>query len=426
MKFLTPKSFFATFAILLGFMVIPLGAEASSFIFQSKVITVEKGQTFTMPVVIDPSGEKNYTVRFTLGFPPDILEVTSFALASSWLAVPQPGYDLIDNKSGQFIKTAGFPKGFSVPEAFGTVTFLAKVAGEAIISVGPRSFILNAQNKSTLESRPQVRVVATVGSPPKASSITPLPDLPQGEQNIFDISLIPQIQTTGAGLASKVAPGEFLPLSVKLLNFGNRNRVDVTITYEITDLSGKTIYTSTETVAVETTATFVKTIQIPFETIPGLYIAKSSIVYQDQVAPATTEFPFVVERKLLGLFQSDFLRYGGITLLVGILMVLLGRALIKRRRSVRFAPFDYSDIPHGERTFYEILSDTIMEMRERVGDDALDIAANIDGLKIDKATGRVLALTERPSKIIATLVSEYEKLLGKKVSFSFRREKADL
>lgn len=426
MKILNFKSFFVAFVILLGFVAMPSETHASSFVFQSKVITVEKGQTFTMPVVIDPSGEKNYTVRFTLGFPSDILEVTSFTLSPSWIAVPQPGYDLIDNTRGEFIKTAGFPKGFSLPESFGTVTFRAKAAGEANITVGPRSFVLNGESKSTLESRPQVRVIATEGLVPKAPSITPLPNLPPGETNLFDINLIPQIQTTSAGLVSKVAPGELLPLSVKLTNFGNRNRVDVTISYKITNGEGKAIYSAEETVAVETTATFVKTVQIPFETAPGRYIAKSSIAYQGQIAPATTEFPFTVERKILGLFQSDFLLYGGITLLVSVLMLLLGRALIKRRRAMRFTPFDYSDISHDQRTFYEILSDTIMEMRQRVGDDALKIASNIPGLKIDTENGRVLALTEHPSKIIATLVSEYEKLLGKKVSFSFRPEKTDL
>ena len=125
-------------------------------------------------------------------------------------------------------------------------------------------------------------------------------------------------------------------------------------------------------------------------------------------------------KKIFGMFKNDFILYGSITLLVSVLISLVARAFAKRRRLTRSTPFDYSDIPHDERVFFELLSDTIMEMRERVGDDALDIAANIDGLKIDKATGRVLALTEHPAKIIATLVAEYEKLLGKKESFSFR------
>ncbi len=235
------------------------------------------------------------------------------------------------------------------------------------------------------------------------------------------IQAVPEIQTTGAGLISKIAPGEFLPLSVKLLNFGNRNKVDVVISYQITTLEGKVIYNSEETVAVETTANFIKTIQLPFETIPGRYLAKSSIVYQDQVMPATTEFPFMVERRILGLFQSEFILYGGILFLVSILAGIISQVWVRRRRLTRLAPLDYLAIPREERPFYEILSDMIMQMRQRVGDDALSIAVNIEGLKIDKDTGRVISLTKPLAKIIATLVSEYEKTLGKKVSFSFRK-----
>lgn len=239
--------------------------------------------------------------------------------------------------------------------------------------------------------------------------------------SVFAQTTNAQVHTASAGLVTKVAPGELLPVSVKLLNFGGGQKVDVAVTYEIFNAKEESIYQIKETVAVETTASFVKTLQIPFTAPPGIYTAKTSIIYGGQLVPATTQFHFQVEPKLFGLFQSDFFLYGGITTIVGVLMVLLGHTLIKRRRTERLVPFDYSNIPHGKRTFYEILSDTIMEMRERVGDDALDIAANIDGLKIDKATGRVLALTDHPSKIIATLVSEYEKLLGKKVSFSLRR-----
>lgn len=426
MKILNLKSFFVAFVIVLGCMAMPSETNASLFVFQNKVMTVESGQTFMMPVAIDPSGLKNYTVRFTLGFPSDMLEVTSFDFAPTWLAVPQPRYDLIDNKSGELIKTAGFPQGFSSSIPFGTVTFRAKSIGKSIIAVGPRSFVLNAENKSTLESRPQIRVIATEGGAGGASSTEPLPNLPQGETNLFDISLVPEVKTSGAGLVSKVAPGEVLPLSVKLLNFGNRHKVDVRVSYTISDLLGKAIYSAEETVAVETTATFVKTIQIPFETIPGRYIAKSSITYQDQVTPATTEFPFMVERRTLGLFQSDFYRYVVIVILLGLLVGVLGFVFAKRRRLTRSTPFDYSDIPRDERVFFELLSDTIMEMRQRVGDRALDVARQIDGLVIDIKTGRVLKITEKPSKIIAGLVAGYEKTLGKKVSFSFRPKKTDL
>jgi hypothetical protein len=87
---------------------------------------------------------------------------------------------------------------------------------------------------------------------------------------------------------------------------------------------------------------------------------------------------------------------------------------------MKLTTFDYSYIPLNRRTFYEILSDTIMNMRGRVGNDALLIASQIEGLRIDTENGRTLAMTEPPARIIASLVSEYERLLGERVSFSFR------
>jgi hypothetical protein len=237
-----------------------------------------------------------------------------------------------------------------------------------------------------------------------------------------DVTKNAQVDTSSAGLATKVAPGELLPISIKLSNFGGNSKVDVLLKYGIFSNTGSEIYSTSDTVAVETTANFVKTIQIPFGTNEGIYTAKTSVSYQGQLVPATTQFSFIVEPKIFGLFKRDFFLYGGITIFVSFFVLLLGYILVKRHRRGRFTVFDYSNIPHSERTFYEILSDTIMQMRGRAGDEALIIASQIDGLKVDKETGRVLSIDENPSKIIATLVYEYEKFLGKKVSFSFRKE----
>lgn len=226
-------------------------------------------------------------------------------------------------------------------------------------------------------------------------------------------------------LTTRVAPGELLPVSIKLSNFGAGKRVDVVIKYSILTNTDTEVYSTSETVAVETTASFIKHVQIPSSVEPGTYIAKTSLVYQGQLAPATTQFSFTVERKILGIFQSDFLFYGSIAVIAGIALTFLGRFLVKHLRATRLTPLDYHDIPKNERIFYEILSDTIMQMRGHVGIDALLIAANIDGLKIDERTGRVLGFTKSPSKVIANLVSEYEEQLGKKVSFSLRREKIE-
>jgi hypothetical protein len=244
--------------------------------------------------------------------------------------------------------------------------------------------------------------------------------IPQSSSS--DVTRNAKIETTSAGLTVRVAPGELLPISVKLLNFGGGRRVDVTITYSIFDQNGAQIYATSETVAVETTATFVKTIQVPFEASPGRYTAKASLVYQDQVVPATTQFPFVVERKIFGLFQSNFIMYSGITLVIVLLAVISTNLLLRRRRNSHLlhSPMDYSDVPGGKRVFFEIISDTILQMRLKVGDPAIDVASHIPGLKIDEKTGRVLDITDNPSKVIASLVAGYEKYLGQKVSFSFR------
>ena len=82
---------------------------------------------------------------------------------------------------------------------------------------------------------------------------------------------------------------------------------------------------------------------------------------------------------------------------------------------------DYSDKPKDQIIYYEMLSDTIVQMRLRVGDKAIDIATHINGLTIDEKTGRVLSFSDDPAKIVATLVSEYGKKLGEKVSFAIRK-----
>ncbi|HSE56805.1 MAG TPA: hypothetical protein VLB02_01840 [Candidatus Paceibacterota bacterium] len=225
-------------------------------------------------------------------------------------------------------------------------------------------------------------------------------------------------------LVSKVAPGDDLPVLVKLSNFGGNKRVDVLIAYSVITNHGVELYKTTETVAVETTANFVKKIHIPVTTAPSSYTIQTAITYEGQLVSATAQLPFTVERKILGLFQSSFYRYSAIAAVAAGLAWLFGYLWIRRRRNARLEPIDYSAIPRGERTFYEIISDTITQMRGRVGDEALTIAAQIPGLEIDHDSGRVLAITGPPAKIVATLVSEYETLLGKKVSFSFRKETA--
>ena len=98
-------------AILLGVCIIFVGliiassVQASSFVLKPNVFAVQVGKTFALPVVVDPAGKSQYTVRLSIAFPSDLLEVTSFAFGQNWIAVSQPKYDVLDNKQGQLIKT---------------------------------------------------------------------------------------------------------------------------------------------------------------------------------------------------------------------------------------------------------------------------------------------------------------------------------
>lgn len=218
-----------------------------------------------------------------------------------------------------------------------------------------------------------------------------------------------------------MAPGELLPVSVKLLNVSGTRRLDVQVYYSVLSQEHESIYSSSETVAVETTASYVKMVQIPYYIIPGVYNVRVSIKYDGQTVPATSHFPFTVEKKIGGIFRTTLLTYAALALLsalvLAIVLVILRR---KYHNRSRLSPIEYSDVPVNMRTFYEIISDTIMDMRQRVGDQAIVIANRIEGLKIDPESGKVLSVSANPSKIIAELVAEYERELGKKVSFLFR------
>lgn len=228
------------------------------------------------------------------------------------------------------------------------------------------------------------------------------------------------VKTSGEGLISRVAPGEFLPISVKLINFGGGRKVDATIYYQFLDKNNIVVLTESETVAVETTASFVKNIQIPHDLPPGKYSAASNVIYEGQEVPATSHFHFIVERKIAGIFVSQFILYGIITGLIGIAFAVVSRLIIKRRAS-RLAPHEYPEVPKQERLFYEIIGDIITQMRYRVGDRAIEVVRNIDGLVVNKESGRVLEINKDPAEIVALLLLQYQKEIGKKIGISPRK-----
>ncbi|HXK34980.1 MAG TPA: hypothetical protein VJ103_00515 [Candidatus Paceibacterota bacterium] len=237
----------------------------------------------------------------------------------------------------------------------------------------------------------------------------------------FVVEKVTEVKTGSGSFVSKVAPGEFLPVAVKLLNFGGGRRVDVAINYKIFDQNKKEILNENETVAVETTASFVKVLQLPHDLKPGRYKVTSEILYQGQEVPAVSSFSFTVERKFAGLFLSQLAIIFGIALVLGVILFYLFHLFGNRQKSGRIAPHDYSEISKDDRIFYEILSDIIAQMRLRIGDKAIEFAGDIDGFSIDNETGRIINVSKNPAKIIALLILRYEQELDEKISFGLRQ-----
>jgi hypothetical protein len=217
--------------------------------------------------------------------------------------------------------------------------------------------------------------------------------------------------------APRIAPGETMPIQVRLSNFGTTARADVTITYTVLDKNKKEIVKDWESVAVETTATFIHSMTLPENITPGVYSVLVSVQYGGQKVPAVSQYDFTVEKKVLGIFYSDLLKYA-IALLVSICTVGAAVWLYERtRKRTAFAP-DYTHVSKTTRIYYEIIGDIIRQMRLHAGDRALTLANNVPGLSVDD-NGKISAIDGDPATVVALLVSDYEKKFGKPVNLSF-------
>lgn len=127
--------------------------------------SVSAGQTFTVSIAVNPNGNTNYAEKVELTYPANMLEVRGFTFAPSWTALNQPGYDVTDNVNGVFVKTAGYSSGLTSATAFGTVTFYAKTAGTASVSVGSNSLAFEANKQSTLVGSPATVTIGAYVAP---------------------------------------------------------------------------------------------------------------------------------------------------------------------------------------------------------------------------------------------------------------------
>ena len=144
-------------------------AEAATINILPSSIEASKGQSFSMAVMADPQSDKGYTVKLELSYPADLLEVVSFSFADKWLPLSVSGYDLVDNITGDLVKTAGYPGGFASAAKLGTIVFKSKKVGQGSINIGSGAAIFNADNKNILSGTMGIPIKINLMAIPQVS-----------------------------------------------------------------------------------------------------------------------------------------------------------------------------------------------------------------------------------------------------------------
>lgn len=149
-------------------LALPSIGSAATFSFTPSTGTFAPGQTFTVSVYVNPvSGEEITTAKLAASFNPATVEVVSFAQSAGWLSLQQPlvgpADDLIDNTSGQLVKTGGYPAKVKAPTLFGTLTLKALADGVATLNVGSEALLLDSTNTNRFTSATQTTY--TVATP---------------------------------------------------------------------------------------------------------------------------------------------------------------------------------------------------------------------------------------------------------------------
>lgn len=132
--------------------LIPFSAFAATTVsFSPLTGEYREGQIFSVNIAVNPQNPV-YTVKAELTYPANLLEVQSFTFANNWMPLSQTGYDLVDNKNGLLVKTAGYPGGLSSQTVFGTAIFKVKTKGSATVKLGDGSLALDGNNVNTINN----------------------------------------------------------------------------------------------------------------------------------------------------------------------------------------------------------------------------------------------------------------------------------
>jgi hypothetical protein len=128
---------------------------------------------------------------------------------------------------------------------------------------------------------------------------------------------------------NRVLPGEEVVVNIKVFEVEDLGQVDINAEYSIRRVDGSVLISEKETLAINRQANFVKSFNIPNDTIEGEYIFYVKIDYEGSVSSATEFFEV---REVITAFTFKLI-YISISILIVVLIILLFQYYRMRNRA---------------------------------------------------------------------------------------------
>ena len=322
------SSFFAAIIILAA---APIAAKAAtSFEFYPTKINVKAGDYFTVTVRINPNGQKNYTVKASIKFPPDLLSALTWKYANVWMPLRKGSYDASSNTDGVIVRTAGYPEGFDKITTFGTVTFLAKKSGQATINFSGENLSLDENNtnqfsgsvpaKVIISAKPAAPVAITATTTATTTEVAPaieeVTTEMQAPEQLFDINL--ELDHVNAAKAEDVGARAFF------MSFGNV-ATPVNLTFEVINDKNQVVFVKQNDTVVETEAV-VNADLSGANLSPGNYVLRLTTLYNTDVRDEFTQpFKIIAPETKAPICICWYLLAASILIAIIIIIILLRR-----------------------------------------------------------------------------------------------------
>lgn len=128
----------------------------------------------------------------------------------------------------------------------------------------------------------------------------------------------------------EIPPGNDIIFTTKVLDLADLGKRDITLRYEIIGLDGEILASRSETVAVQTQASFVGNLKVPADIEKGRYVLRVILVSETE-GEVETEKSFIVTSKKFDYSPYyPYIAIGAITVVIVLFILLKGETTLRR------------------------------------------------------------------------------------------------